>query len=85
MDQQNQQKQTKIHELEEQAKEVEKEMDEVQKGKEDFAEKYLEASEDNKVLRAKIMLDILQLDLKILSDDPTLLEDKNTADALIDQ
>jgi hypothetical protein len=59
-------------------------MDEVYKGKEDFAEKYLEAHEENKVLRAKIMLDILQLDIKVLAEDPTLLEDKQRIEEILE-
>jgi len=61
------------------------ELDEVQKGKEEFAEKYLEAHEDNKVLRAKIMLDILQLDVRVVADDPSLLEEKQQADAQVER
>ena len=79
MDVKNQEKQRRIHELEEQSRELSLELDEVQKGKEEFAEKYLEASEDKKVLRAKIMLDILQLDVRVVADDPNLLEEKQQA------
>lgn len=85
MDIKNQEKQRRIHELEEQSRELSLELDEVQKGKEEFAEKYLEAHEDNKVLRAKIMLDILQLDVRVVADDPSLLEEKQQADAQVER